>query len=232
MVKLVIVRHGQSQANRDNIFTGWTDVPLTDQGIEQARQVGHELANLGLEFAAAHTSYMSRAICTLNIILDEIDQLYLPVYKTWRLNERHYGALSGLNKAKVKEEVGAKQLHEWRRGYAALPPQLKQRQHERRYDRLGVKMPLSESLAMTQKRLLPYWQDQIAPRLLDGKNQLIVAHGSSLRALIKDLDQIPDDKIDQVEVPNGKPIMYEFDDHLNIIKKTFITMDGEVNGNS
>lgn len=232
MVKLVIVRHGQSQANRDNIFTGWTDVPLTDQGIEQARQVGHELANLGLEFAAAHTSYMSRAICTLNIILDEIDQLYLPVYKTWRLNERHYGALSGLNKAKVKEEVGAKQLHEWRRGYAALPPQLKQRQHERRYDRLGVKMPLSESLAMTQKRLLPYWQDQIAPRLLDGKNQLIVAHGSSLRALIKYLDQIPDDKIDQVEVPNGKPIMYEFDDHLNIIKKTFITMDGEVNGNS
>lgn len=232
MVKLVIVRHGQSQANRDNIFTGWTDVPLTDQGIEQARQVGHELANLGLEFAAAHTSYMSRAICTLNIILDEIDQLYLPVYKTWRLNERHYGALSGLNKAKVKEEVGAKQLHEWRRGYAALPPQLKQRQHERRYDRLGVKMPLSESLAMTQKRLLPYWQDQIAPQLLDGKNQLIVAHGSSLRALIKYLDQIPDDKIDQVEVPNGKPIMYEFDDHLNIIKKTFITMDGEVNGNS
>lgn len=232
MVKLVIVRHGQSQANRDNIFTGWTDVPLTDQGIEQARQVGHELANLGLEFAAAHTSYMSRAICTLNIILDEIDQLYLPVYKTWRLNERHYGALSGLNKAKVKEEVGAKQLHEWRRGYAVLPPQLKQRQHERRYDRLGVKMPLSESLAMTQKRLLPYWQDQIAPRLLDGKNQLIVAHGSSLRALIKYLDQIPDDKIDQVEVPNGKPIMYEFDDHLNIIKKTFITMDGEVNGNS
>lgn len=232
MVKLVIVRHGQSQANRDNIFTGWTDVPLTDQGVEQAKAVGHELANLGLQFADAHTSYMSRAICTLNIVLDETDQLYIPVHKTWRLNERHYGALSGLNKAKVKEEVGAKQLHEWRRGYSALPPQLKQRQHERRYDRLGVKMPLSESLAMTQKRLLPYWQDQIAPRLLDGKNQLIVAHGSSLRALIKCLDQIPDDQIDKVEVPNGKPILYEFDEHLNIVKKTFITMDGEKDGNS
>lgn len=175
---------------------------------------------------------MSRAIKTMNIILERIDQLYIPVHKTWRLNERHYGALSGLNKAKVKEEVGADQLHRWRRGYSEVPPKLKHRQHDRRYDRLGVKMPYSESLAMTQKRLLPYWEDQIAPRLMDGKNQLIVAHGSSLRALIKYLDQIPDDQIDQVEVPNGKPILYEFDPALNITKKTFITMDGEENGNS
>lgn len=232
MVKLVIVRHGQSQANQDNIFTGWTDVPLTDLGIKQAQLVGEELAKLGIQFDTAHTSYMSRAINTLNIILERIEQLYIPVYKTWRLNERHYGALSGLNKAKVKERVGAWQLHQWRRGYSALPPQLTSRQHERRYDRLGVPMPLSESLAMTQQRLLPYWQDQIAPRLLDGQNQLIVAHGSSLRALIKYLDQIPDDQIDQVEVPNGKPIMYEFDDRLQIIKKTFITMEGESHGNS
>lgn len=232
MVKLVIVRHGQSQANRDNIFTGWTDVPLTEKGIEQGELVGEELAKMGLEFADAHTSYMSRAIKTMNIILDRVNQLFIPVHKTWRLNERHYGALSGLNKAKVKEEVGAEQLHRWRRGYSEVPPKLTHRQHERRYDRLGVKMPYSESLAMTQKRLLPYWQDQIAPRLLDGKNQLIVAHGSSLRALIKYLDQIPDDQIDQVEVPNGKPILYEFDSALNITKKTFITMDGEENGNS
>lgn len=164
---------------------------------------------------------------TTNLVLDEIDQLYIPIHKTWRLNERHYGALSGRNKAEVKKEVGADQLHRWRRGFTDLPPQLEHRQHERRYDRLGVRMPLSESLAMTQQRLLPYWQDQIAPRLLDGKNQLIVAHGSSLRALIKYLDQIPDDEIDQVEVPNGKPIWYRFDDRLNIVKKTFITMDGE-----
>lgn len=232
MAKLVIVRHGQSQANRDNIFTGWTDVPLTEKGIEQGQMVGDELARMGIQFDDAHTSYMSRAIKTMNIILERIDQLYIPVYKTWRLNERHYGALSGLNKAKVKEEVGAEQLHRWRRGYSEVPPKLKHRQHERRYDRLGVKMPYSESLAMTQKRLLPYWEGQIAPRLMDGKNQLIVAHGSSLRALIKYLDQIPDDQIDQVEVPNGKPILYEFDSALNITKKTFITMDGEENGNS
>ena len=232
MAKLVIVRHGQSQANRDNIFTGWTDVPLTEKGIEQGQMVGDELARMGIQFDDAHTSYMSRAIKTMNIILERIDQLYIPVHKTWRLNERHYGALSGLNKAKVKEEVGAEQLHRWRRGYSEVPPKLKHRQHERRYDRLGVKMPYSESLAMTQKRLLPYWEDQIAPRLMDGKNQLIVAHGSSLRALIKYLDQIPDDQIDQVEVPNGKPILYELDPALNITKKTFITMDGEENGNS
>lgn len=232
MADLVIVRHGQSQANRDNIFTGWTDVPLTEKGIMQGKMVGKELANRGLQFSDAHTSYMQRAIMTTNIILDAIDQLYIPVKKTWRLNERHYGALSGRNKAQVKEEIGAAKLHRWRRGFKDLPPQLTMRQHERRYDRLGVKMPLSESLAMTQRRLLPYWQDQIAPRLLDGRNQLIVAHGSSLRALIKYLDRIPDNQIDQVEVPNGKPILYQFDDHLNIIKKTFITMDGETDDNS
>lgn len=227
MVDLVIVRHGESQANRDNIFTGWTDVPLTSKGIDQGIAVGKELNQLGIQFADAHTSYMERAIVTTDLILNEIDQLYIPIHKTWRLNERHYGALSGRNKSKVKEEVGAKQLHQWRRGFKDVPPKLTQRQHERRYDRLGVKMPLSESLEMTQQRLLPYWQDQIAPRLLDGKNQLIVAHGSSLRALIKYLDQIPDDQIDKVEVPNGKPIWYRFDDHLNILQKTFITMDGE-----
>lgn len=227
MVDLVIVRHGQSQANRDNIFTGWTDVPLTPEGVRQGITVGHELKRLGIQFSDAHTSYMERAIMTTNLVLDEIDQLYIPIHKTWRLNERHYGALSGRNKAEVKKEVGADQLHRWRRGFTDLPPQLEHRQHERRYDQSGVRMPLSESLAMTQQRLLPYWQDQIAPRLLDGKNQLIVAHGSSLRALIKYLDQIPDDEIDQVEVPNGKPIWYRFDDRLNIVKKTFITMDGE-----
>lgn len=227
MVYLVIVRHGQSQANRDNIFTGWTDVPLTPEGVRQGITVGHELKRLGIQFSDAHTSYMERAIMTTNLVLDEIDQLYIPIHKTWRLNERHYGALSGRNKAEVKKEVGADQLHRWRRGFTDLPPQLEYRQHERRYDRLGVRMPLSESLVMTQQRLLPYWQDHIAPRLLDGKNQLIVAHGSSLRALIKYLDQIPDDEIDQVEVPNGKPIWYRFDDRLNIVKKIFITMDGE-----
>lgn len=222
MSKLLIVRHGESQANRDNIFTGWTDSPLTDKGIAQAHSVGQMLKQVGLLFDDAHTSYMSRAIKTANIVLDELNQLYVPIHKTWRLNERHYGALAGQNKALVKQRVGAEQLHRWRRGYADLPPQMTKRTHERRYDRLGVQMPLSESLQMTQERLLPYWQDQIAPRLLDGKNQLVVAHGSSLRALIKYLDQIPDNKIDTVEVPNGEPILYTFDQQLNILDKQFL----------
>ena len=232
MAELVIVRHGQSQANRDNIFTGWTDVPLTPKGIEQGELVGKELLRLGIQFSDAYTSYMERAIMTTNIILEEINQLYIPVHKTWRLNERHYGALSGRNKDEVKKEIGAEQLHKWRRGFKDLPPQLKERQHDRRYDRLGVKIPLSESLEMTLQRLLPYWQDHIAPRLIDGHNQLIVAHGSSLRALIKYLDGISDNDIDKVEVPNGKPILYRFDDYLNVIKKTFITMDGEIDDNT
>lgn len=222
MAKLLIVRHGESQANRDNIFTGWTDSPLTDKGISQAHTVGQMLSKQGLLFDDAHTSYMSRAIKTTNIVLDELDQLYVPIHKTWRLNERHYGALAGQNKALVKKRVGEAQLHRWRRGYADLPPQMTTRTHERRYDRIGIQMPLSESLQMTQERLLPYWQDQIAPRLLDGKNQLVVAHGSSLRALIKYLDQIPDDKIDTVEVPNGEPILYTFDQQLHILDKKFL----------
>ena len=223
---LVIVRHGQSQANQDNVFTGWSDVPLTPLGVKQGKLVGKHSARLALNFNDVHVSYMQRAIVTADLILEAIDQLWIPIHKTWRLNERHYGALSGLNKDAVKKEVGAATLHRWRRGFVERPPMLKNRGHERRYDRLGVKEPLSESLQMTQERLLPYWQDQIAPRLLDGKNQLIVAHGSSLRALIKYLDGIADDQIDHVEVPNGEPILYRFDDHLNVIEKKIIT-DGE-----
>lgn len=231
MVTLVMVRHGQSQANLDNVFTGWSDSPLTSKGIEQGKHVGDQLKKLNINFDDVYTSYMKRSIITANIILDKIDQLYLPIHKTWRLNERHYGALSGLNKAKVKDKVGAERLHRWRRGYTEIPPQLEHRNHERRYDRLGVKEPLSESLKMTLERILPYWQDHIAPRLLDNKNQLIVAHGSTLRALIKYIEQVPDDQIDQVEVPNGEPIVYHFDTNLRLIDKQ-ILKDGENNANS
>lgn len=222
MSTLVMVRHGQSQANLDNVFTGWSDSPLTPLGIEQGHKVGQELRARGYLFHDVHTSYMRRSIMTANIVLEEIDQLYIPIHKTWRLNERHYGALSGQNKALVKEQVGAETLHRWRRGYTEIPPRLKQRQHERRYDRLGVQEPLSESLKMTLERILPYWQDQIAPRLLDNQNQLIVAHGSSLRALVKYIEQVPDDQIDQVEVPNGHPIVYHFDEHLTLLDKEII----------
>ena len=222
MVKLVITRHGESQANRDNVYTGWSDVPLTAKGIRQAQMAAQRIKNLNIHFSDVHTSMLQRAITTANLICDEIDQSYLPIHKTWRLNERHYGALRGMNKDDSKQQFGVEQVAKWRRGYSEVPPQLSKRDHERRYDRLGVQIPLSESLKMTQERLLPYWNDVIAGQLIDGQNQLIVAHGSSLRALIKYLDQIPDDQINLVEVPNGQPIVYELDSKLNVIEKQIL----------
>lgn len=222
MTKLVMVRHGQSQANLDNRFTGWSDVPLTAKGIAQGKEVGAELAAREFSFTDVHTSYMKRAIMTADYILEALDQLYLPIHKTWRLNERHYGALSGLNKEAVKREVGEQQLHAWRRGFFAVPPQLAHPAHDWRYDRLGVKEPLAESLEMCLERILPYWQDQVAPRLLAGHDQLIVAHGSTLRALVKYIEGISDDQIDQVEVLNGQPIVYQFDDHLVPVHKEIL----------
>lgn len=222
MVKLVITRHGESQANRDNVYTGWSDVPLTAKGIKQAQIAAQRIKNLNIHFSDVHTSMLQRAITTANLICDEIDQSYLPIHKTWRLNERHYGALRGMNKDDSKQQFGVEQVAKWRRGYSEVPPQLSKRDHERRYDRLGVQIPLSESLKMTQERLLPYWNDVIAGQLIDGQNQLIVAHGSSLRALIKYLDQIPDDQINLVEVPNGQPIVYELDSKLNVIEKQIL----------
>ena len=222
MTKLVMVRHGQSQANLDNRFTGWSDVPLTAKGIAQGKEVGAELAAREFSFTDVHTSYMKRAIMTADYILEALDQLYLPIHKTWRLNERHYGALSGLNKEAVKREVGEQQLHAWRRGFFAVPPQLSHPAHDRRYDRLGVKEPLAESLEMCLERILPYWQDQVAPRLLAGHDQLIVSHGSTLRALVKYIEGISDDQIDQVEVLNGQPIIYQFDDHLVPVHKEIL----------
>jgi 2,3-bisphosphoglycerate-dependent phosphoglycerate mutase len=222
LVKLVITRHGESQANRDNVYTGWSDVPLTAKGIRQAQMAAQRIKNLNIHFSDVHTSMLQRAITTANLICDEIEQSYLPIHKTWRLNERHYGALRGMNKDDSKQQFGVEQVAKWRRGYSEVPPQLSKRDHERRYDRLGVQIPLSESLKMTQERLLPYWNDVIAGQLIDGQNQLIVAHGSSLRALIKYLDQIPDDQINSVEVPNGQPIVYELDSKLNVIQKQIL----------
>lgn len=222
MVSLIITRHGESQANRDNIFTGWSDVNLTPKGYQQAHDAGRLIQRTGLEFTAVHTSMLKRAIITANIILEETDQLWLPEFKSWRLNERHYGALRGQNKKLVAQKVGDKQVKIWRRSFDAVPPLLAVADYDKRYSHLGVKIPRGESLKMAQKRLLPYWQDQIAPRLLDGQNQLIVAHGSTMRALIKYLEKISDSDISSLEVPNGEPIQYEFDSKLNIIKKTFL----------
>ncbi|MFC6289420.1 2,3-bisphosphoglycerate-dependent phosphoglycerate mutase [Levilactobacillus angrenensis] len=220
MATLVILRHGESVANRDNIFTGWSDVPLTAKGREQAVAAGKLVAATGLQFGALHTSMLHRAIVTSNIVLEAIDQLYIPEYKSWRLNERHYGALRGKNKAAVKARVGDKQIKIWRRSFKTVPPLLDHVSQDRRYDQFGPHVePRGESLEMAYHRLMPYWTDQIAPRLLDGHNQLVVAHGSTLRALIKYLDHVADADISQVEVANGEPIRYDFDDRLNVLRK-------------
>lgn len=223
MATLVILRHGESVANRDNIFTGWSDVPLTAKGREQAWSAGELVAETGIQFAALHTSMLQRAIVTSHIILEAIDQLYLPEYKSWRLNERHYGALRGKNKAAVQAAVGVAQVKIWRRSFETVPPLLDHVTQDRRYDQFGPHVePLGESLEMAYHRLMPYWEDEIAPRLLAGDNQLVVAHGSTLRALIKYLDHVADADINQVEVANGEPIRYDFDDRLNVLRKTVL----------
>lgn len=223
MPTLVIMRHGESQANRDNIFTGWSDVDLTEKGIQQAHFAGRVIKSAGVQFTDVHTSFLKRAIITTNIVLDEIGQNDIAEHKSWRLNERHYGGLRGKNKLAVKKQVGADQLKVWRRSFTVVPPKLAKRDEDPRYNRYGVQIPLAESLKMTMDRLIPYWEDQIAPQLLDGKNQLIVAHGSTLRALIKFLENVSDEEIPNVEVPNGKPIRYDFNEHLNILNKEFMT---------
>lgn len=223
MATLVILRHGESVANRDNIFTGWSDVPLTAKGRQQALAAGKLVAQTGLRFGALHTSMLQRAIVTSNIVLESIDQLAIPEYKSWRLNERHYGALRGKNKAAVQAKVGERQVKIWRRSFETVPPRLDHVVQDRRYDQFGPHTePLGESLEMAYDRLMPYWEDQIAPRLLDGHNQLVVAHGSTLRALIKYLDRVPDADISRVEVANGEPIRYDFDDRLRIQRKVIL----------
>lgn len=221
-VTLVIVRHGESTANRDNEFTGWSDVPLTPKGYQQAHQVGLTLQHAGILFDGVHTSLLKRAISTSNVILEDIHQLWLPVNKSWRLNERHYGALRGKNKDDAREFYGKSQVALWRRSYTAIPPLLSTDDltHERRYRH--IEEPLGESLSMASARLLPYWQDVIAPALRDGKNQLVVAHGSTLRALIKLLEEIRDEDIDGLEIGNGEPIAYYFDDDFQMSERHYL----------
>ncbi|WP_439425608.1 2,3-bisphosphoglycerate-dependent phosphoglycerate mutase [Oenococcus alcoholitolerans] len=220
MSKLVLIRHGQSTANRDNIFTGWSDAPLTKEGLNQAHQAGKKLAALNIDFDIVYTSMLQRAILTSYIVMDEIDQSWLPIIKNWRLNERHYGALRGLNKAQTALKYGKDQVHIWRRSYSAVPPLLKKPDHYRRYWRIGIKEPLGESAKMSWERVKPFWEDQIAAALRDSKNVLLVAHGSSIRVLLKYLDHISDEDFMSVEVANGRPIVYDFDENLEIRSKT------------
>jgi 2,3-bisphosphoglycerate-dependent phosphoglycerate mutase len=220
MHKLVLIRHGQSTWNLENRFTGWTDVDLTPQGIEEAEQGGELLAEEGYIFDVAYTSVLKRAVRTLWIVLDRMDLMWLPVHRHWRLNERHYGALQGLNKAETAERHGKEQVMVWRRSYATPPPALdpedeRHPRHDPRYAGLTTEeLPETESLELTVKRFLPYWHETIAPEIRAGRRVLIVAHGNSLRALVKYLDGISDEEIVGLNIPTGIPLLYELDDEL------------------
>lgn len=223
-MKLVLVRHGESQWNLENKFTGWTDVDLTEKGVNEAKNGGRQLKELGINFDVAFTSYQKRAIKTLNYILEEIDQLYLPVYKSWRLNERHYGALQGLNKAQTAEKYGDEQVKLWRRSFDVAPPQVelddevRYPKFDRRYkDLTSDECPRGESLELTIKRVLPYWDEVISKEIKAGKNVIIAAHGNSLRALVKYLLNISDEDIIELNIATGLPLVFEIDENLNIV---------------
>ncbi len=224
--KLVLCRHGQSDWNLKNLFTGWTDVDLTEKGHQEARDAGRTLSELDFEFDVAYTSVLKRAIRTLWIIMDEMDRMWLPVHRDWRLNERHYGALQGLNKAETAAKYGDEQVHIWRRSYATPPPELeaddeRHPSHDLRY--AGIEnLPATESLATTLERVAPCWAEDIAPRLNAGQNVLIAAHGNSLRALVKMIDGVSDDEITGFNIPTGIPMLYELDADLQPLSREFL----------
>jgi 2,3-bisphosphoglycerate-dependent phosphoglycerate mutase len=228
MYKLVLLRHGESTWNKENRFTGWTDVSLTDKGRDEARAAGRLLKAEGFGFDFVYTSLLKRAIWTSILTLDELDQLWLPVERNWRLNERHYGALQGLNKAETTAKHGEAQVKIWRRAYAIAPPPLtpddeRHAAKDPRYaDVSPGEVPLTESLKDTVARFLPYWHETIAPRIRSGSRVLITAHGNSLRALVKFLDGISDDEIVELNIPTGIPLVYELDAALKPIKSYYL----------
>lgn len=230
MAKLVLIRHGESEWNLANKFTGWVDVNLSETGVKEAQQAGARLKEAGLQFDVAYTSVLTRAIKTLHFALEGLGQLWIPEYKSWRLNERHYGALSGLNKKETAEKYGDEQVHIWRRSYDELPPLVETDSpfhpiNDPRYANLDPRtLPAGENLKVTLERVIPFWQDQIAPQLLDGKNVLIAAHGNSLRALVKYIENISDEDIMGVNIDTGTPLVYEINDKdLSVISKDTLT---------
>lgn len=226
--KLILVRHGQSVWNVENLFTGWTDVDLSEQGRQEARDAGRQLVTEGLMPDVAFTSVLKRAIRTLWIMLDEMDRMWIPVERSWRLNERHYGALQGLNKAQTVEKHGEAQVKLWRRSYDVPPPPLDpdDKRHPRfdpRYAGVNPnELPSTESLKDTLARVLPFWQGRIAPELSAGRNVLVVAHGNSLRALVKMLDQLSEAEIVELNIPTGVPLLYELDSTLKPVSKRYL----------
>ena len=225
MPRLVLLRHGQSQWNLENRFTGWWDVDLSDKGVDEARAAGRLLKARGFDFDHCFTSVQTRAIRTLHLVLHEMDRLWLPVTKDWRLNERHYGGLTGFNKQEMRDKVGDEQVKIWRRSFDIPPPPLDAGSDydvagDRRY--AGVEVPDSESLKDTIERVLPYWEQAIAPALRSGQRILISAHGNSIRALVKHLSNIGDDDIVGVEIPTGQPLVYELGDDLSAVDSYYL----------
>ena len=228
MYKIVLIRHGESTWNLENRFTGWTDVELTPTGVEQAKQSGRLLKEAGFEFDVAYTSVLKRAIWTLWHCLDQMDRTWLPIVNSWRLNERHYGALQGLNKGETAKQYGDAQVLVWRRSYDTPPPALdasdpSSERNDLRYAKLDpADIPLTECLKDTVDRVLPFWEDAIAPAIKGGQRVVIAAHGNSIRALVKYLDGIGDDDIVGVNIPNGIPLVYELDANLKPIKSYYL----------
>jgi len=227
-IKLVLLRHGESAWNKENRFTGWTDVDLSERGIQEAHESGQVLKKEGFAFDVAFTSVLKRAIRTLWIAMDEMDLMWIPVYRSWRLNERHYGTLQGLNKAEVAKEYGDEQVLIWRRSYDVQPPALDKSDerwpgHDRRYKELNPKdIPATECLKDTVTRFLPYWHSDIAPAIKSGKRVLIAAHGNSLRALVKYLDNVSDKEIVALNIPTGIPLVYELKADLKPLKHYYL----------
>ncbi len=234
MYKLVLLRHGESTWNKENRFTGWTDVDLSEKGIHEAKEAAKLLKEGGYSFDIAYTSVLKRGIRTLWIVLDEMDLMWIPVYRSWRLNERHYGALQGFFKAKMANEVGEEQVLIWRRSYDIPPPALKTSDprypgNEAKYADLNSdEIPLTECLKDTVERVLPYWQEIITSTIKSGKKVLISAHGNSLRALVKYLDNMPDEEVVKLNIPTGVPLIYELDDNLKPIAHYYLGDQEEI----
>ena len=228
MTSLVLLRHGQSTWNKENRFTGWTDVPLTDEGIAEALEAGRLMKAEAMAFDVVHTSLLRRAISTANLALNVMDQHWLPVVRTWRLNERHYGALQGLNKKETAERHGSDQVFEWRRSYTTPPPALdpadeRHPRHDPRYAALAPDLiPATECLSDVVDRMLPYWYDSVVPELRRGRRVLIAAHGNSLRALVKHLKGISDDDISQLNIPTGIPLVVDLDDDVRYVADRYL----------
>ena len=234
-MKLVLIRHGESEWNKLNLFTGWTDVGLSEKGTIEANEAGFLLKENNFDFDVCYCSYLKRAINTLNIVLERMDRQWLPVIKTWKLNERHYGALQGLNKAETAEKYGEEQVKLWRRSFDVPPPALdkddKRCPHNQEPYRNVDKseLPYNESLKNTIERVIPYYEEVIKKDMLDGKRVLIAAHGNSLRALVKYLDNLTDEEIISVNIPTGIPLVYEFDDNFKVTNKYYLGNQDEIN---